>query len=406
MRAIKLFVSNVADSGEQNDYLFEQERITIGRGRDNHLSLPDEKRIVSAKHAEIRVRDDAYQLIDCGSKNFTYLNGERLTSGQPYALQDGDTFRIGDFELRFAVLERAPAGYGETVFDPRLANPFEDHVEQLAETLEQIRETFNREAPNRRKDALREALRGVFGEDEEHHETEVMISRMLGASEELVAENELNERSAVGRRGENRGSSESSVDTPSGTPQLSTTVSDDRIDRLIQALFRAVARLINIPWRFRHEFIGQTIVQSAEAGFLYEGNVDALQNQLLDDSLSDQEFYERLQLLEDALEDLMRHQLAMIEGYKASAQMGSKKLLDVLDPQIVESELSSEKRIYQLLPLLARLKVVKQLQQRCEELRAEDWSVAERRIYRPTFIKAYLARMTSHQHDSSESHRL
>ncbi len=184
----------------------------------------------------------------------------------------------------------------------------------------------------------------------------------------------------------------------SGIPEIGS-----REQRLIQVLLRSAARLIPVPWRFRHEFIGQTIMQEEGAGFLYEDDDEVLRDHLLDASLSDEAYANRLQLLDEALEDLLHHHLAMVEGYKASAQAGSKKLLDILDPRTVETELSADSTLYQWLPVLARLSAVGHLQKRCDELRSEEWSVAERRVYRPAFIKAYLARMTTPRRESSAS---
>jgi len=45
--------------------------------------------------------------------------------------------------------------------------------------------------------------------------------------------------------------------------------------------------------------------------------------------------------------------------------------------------------------VLAQAKAAETITERCETLRQEDWAVVERRIFRPAFIKAYLARMTA-----------
>ena len=47
---------------------------------------------------------------------------------------------------------------------------------------------------------------------------------------------------------------------------------------------------------------------------------------------------------------------------------------------------------------IAKAKALTRMRDQLQELRGEDWSAAERRTYRPAFIKAYLARMTSRRH--------
>ena len=147
------------EEGTPSEHLFNQDRITIGRGSDNDLTLSDPKRIVSTEHAEVRRSGHTYQLVDRGSKNFTYLHDQRLEAGRPYELTDGDTFRIGDFEIEFVLADTedsspAPA---ETVFAAGFSNPFTDPAQSLVESLENIIEAYEQETPQRRDDALQEA---------------------------------------------------------------------------------------------------------------------------------------------------------------------------------------------------------------------------------------------------------
>jgi FHA domain len=54
---------------------------------------------VSRRHAAVIRRDDKLQLIDKGSPNGTFLNGQRLVSNQPRILRDGDEVRLGHLVL-------------------------------------------------------------------------------------------------------------------------------------------------------------------------------------------------------------------------------------------------------------------------------------------------------------------
>lgn len=67
-----------------------RESVTLGRAADCDLVLPE--RQISRYHARVEY-DDGYELRDLGSKNGTFVNGERVR-GQPYRLQDGDEISL------------------------------------------------------------------------------------------------------------------------------------------------------------------------------------------------------------------------------------------------------------------------------------------------------------------------
>lgn len=54
----------------------------------------DAARVVSARHAELRLESGTWRLVDLGSRNGTYLNGKRVTT--PTAVQAGDLIRLGE----------------------------------------------------------------------------------------------------------------------------------------------------------------------------------------------------------------------------------------------------------------------------------------------------------------------
>lgn len=93
------------------------EPITIGRSRDNRLTLTNNQ--VSSRHAEIRpVGGGQYQIVDLGSRNGTTVNGIRLTPNEPRPLAPDDLIGVGGsggVELRFELLADAPA-WGQNQF--------------------------------------------------------------------------------------------------------------------------------------------------------------------------------------------------------------------------------------------------------------------------------------------------
>jgi len=54
---------------------------------------------ISRLHAAVRRGEDTLTLVDLGSINGTYLNGQRLTPNQPRVLRDGDEIRLGKMVL-------------------------------------------------------------------------------------------------------------------------------------------------------------------------------------------------------------------------------------------------------------------------------------------------------------------
>jgi pSer/pThr/pTyr-binding forkhead associated (FHA) protein len=69
----------------------------IGRAEYNDLILPDES--VSTSHAKLQRREGVWVLIDLGSTNGTFVDGERISAETPIA--PGALVRFGDVQLVF-----------------------------------------------------------------------------------------------------------------------------------------------------------------------------------------------------------------------------------------------------------------------------------------------------------------
>jgi DNA-binding response OmpR family regulator len=79
------------------EHLLANEAITIGRGVENDIVVTSRR--VSREHARVERKGRHAILIDLGSTNGTFLNGERVLA--PVELRDGDTVSIGDVVLAF-----------------------------------------------------------------------------------------------------------------------------------------------------------------------------------------------------------------------------------------------------------------------------------------------------------------
>ncbi|KNA89641.1 MULTISPECIES: glycogen accumulation regulator GarA [Gordonia] len=77
-------------------FLLDQPTTSAGRHPDSDIFLDDVT--VSRRHAEFRLGDNEFQVVDVGSLNGTYVNREPVDSA---TLSNGDEVQIGKFRLVF-----------------------------------------------------------------------------------------------------------------------------------------------------------------------------------------------------------------------------------------------------------------------------------------------------------------
>jgi len=88
---IRLRQTKGADSGRELE--LDQDLIRIGRMPDSDVNFDPEVDLdASGRHAEIRSEDGRYILIDTGSRNGTWLNGQRIKHA---ALRINDEIELG-----------------------------------------------------------------------------------------------------------------------------------------------------------------------------------------------------------------------------------------------------------------------------------------------------------------------
>lgn len=97
--------------GSQDTFIFDAgtvEELVIGRFDPDTQTSPQidleqfggTEKGVSRRHATIIRRDGSLNIVDAGSHNGTYLNGQKLVAHQPRILRDGDDIRLGYLVLR------------------------------------------------------------------------------------------------------------------------------------------------------------------------------------------------------------------------------------------------------------------------------------------------------------------
>lgn len=72
--------------------------VTIGRAPENAIALTEDE-FASGRHARVEAQRDGVWILDLGSTNGTWINGERMDGR--HRLRAGDVVRIGGTELRF-----------------------------------------------------------------------------------------------------------------------------------------------------------------------------------------------------------------------------------------------------------------------------------------------------------------
>jgi len=89
----------------------EGDRLTVGRGPSNDLALEADSK-VSRLHAVLERYQSGWAIRDMGSRNGTFVNGERLITER--VLRPGDEVTIGDTRLAYRLDEAPDAALGAT----------------------------------------------------------------------------------------------------------------------------------------------------------------------------------------------------------------------------------------------------------------------------------------------------
>ena len=89
------FISGKYQGGEFP--LVKGREIIVGRSSELDMVLIED--MVSRKHAKIQAQDDEISIVDLGSTNGTFVNGEKV---KQHVLRDADDIAIGNTRFFFA----------------------------------------------------------------------------------------------------------------------------------------------------------------------------------------------------------------------------------------------------------------------------------------------------------------
>ena len=85
---------------------FKQAGGVIGRAEECDWVIPDRKRVLSSRHAEVSYRDGAFYLTDTSSNGIALKDsGASLGKGRPQRIEHGSVYCLGDFEIRARLIQ-------------------------------------------------------------------------------------------------------------------------------------------------------------------------------------------------------------------------------------------------------------------------------------------------------------
>jgi hypothetical protein len=121
----------VGGEGVERMLELREARLQIGRGRENGLVLPGPEKGVSRTHAELRLENGRYVIVDLQSQNGTWVNGRRVERAE---VPLGAEIALGEYRLtlqpdapalspRVSFPEARTAPIGELQMRERLPEP-------------------------------------------------------------------------------------------------------------------------------------------------------------------------------------------------------------------------------------------------------------------------------------------
>ena len=390
---IKLIIKATKDEDTVNvlgkEYSFKDlPKITIGRGAPNDVPLLDSARTVSRNHAQLVEVAGGYALKDLGSKNFSYVNDDKVSVESPKKLTSGDVIRIGEFAIEF--LFAAKKDLDRTVFDPigtldfNVDNPFSEPVQELMSAWKQLTALYDANSLSTKSDYLTHALKQELPAIEQSSVMSAFVNVLPNTSirEQRPAPTPISLEETVNRK-------PPSAEAPVGVAPSPYIHTSDSAGIVLDATLEMLKELIRIPYEFRGEFIGHTMWQDEESTFLYEGDYEVTKKYLLGDN-SETEIRRKLERFKKAAKKVKLHQVGMMEGYMAVVKESLDKVLKEIDPtQIGEKEVQGG-FLNKAFPALASQKVLEVIEEKISSFKLTDWGALEQRMYRPIFIRAYM----------------
>ena len=395
---MKLLITlrKTSDSSFNRKFEFTNYPVKLGRESDNDIVLEDPRKVVSRSHAKIIDSSGLIQVVDLGSANFTYLNGNQLFPNDENALKTGDIIKIGDYELDVTLeqikVESAPQWDDQKTMI--FSNPFVDEVQKISDSILKLSEKYFYDESPLKSEALRmsimQGLDGLLANDVNKVLSEYFASKFLDHSFSSAVKSESPPKIVTEEKPPVKTSTQTSVSETSGKPQIDYSFSS-YFSESVDVLLDTVTKLIQGYLQFRQEFFGVTIYQTIPTGSLKE-----IKEYLFNPDLSAEQQKKRISLIKEETQKLLTHQIGILEGYRTSATEGSQSLLQSLDPDIIERETLSKQSspMDNLIPNAKKVKVLEAIKTNYKKYISDPYHL-EKKYFRPPFIKGYQKRISA-----------
>lgn len=385
-----------SDNSFNRKFEFTQFPVKLGREADNDIVLEDQRKVVSRNHAKIIDTDGLTQIVDLGSANFTYLNGNKLFPNDENALKTGDLIKIGDYELD-VVLEQIMVESAPQWDDQKtmiFSNPFVDEVQKISDSILKLSEKYFYDESPLKGEMLRmsimQGLDGLLSNDVNKVLSEYFASKFLDQNLSSPGKAEPSPKILSEEKPQIKSNTQTSHPSQSAKPQIDYSFSS-YFSESVDILLDTVTKLIQGYLQFRQEFFGVTIYQTIPTGSLKD-----IKEYLFNPDLSAEEQKKRISLIKEETQKLLTHQIGILEGYRTSATEGSQSLLQSLDPEIIERETLSKQTsaMDNLIPNAKKVKILEAIKTNYKKYISDPYHL-EKKYFRPPFIKGYQKRISA-----------
>lgn len=385
-----------SDNSFNRKFEFTQFPVKLGREADNDIVLEDQRKVVSRNHAKIIDTDGLTQIVDLGSANFTYLNGNKLFPNDENALKTGDLIKIGDYELDVVLeqimVENAPQWDDQKTMI--FSNPFVDEVQKISDSILKLSEKYFYDESPLKGEMLRmsimQGLDGLLSNDVNKVLSEYFASKFLDQNLSSPGKTEPSPKILSEEKPQIKSNTQTSHPAQSAKPQIDYSFSS-YFSESVDILLDTVTKLIQGYLQFRQEFFGVTIYQTIPTGSLKD-----IKEYLFNPDLSAEEQKKRISLIKEETQKLLTHQIGILEGYRTSATEGSQSLLQSLDPEIIERETLSKQTsaMDNLIPNAKKVKILEAIKANYKKYISDPYHL-EKKYFRPPFIKGYQKRISA-----------
>ncbi len=396
---MKLLITlrKISDTSFSKQFEFAEFPVKLGRESENEIILEDQRKIISRSHAKIVDTDGLIQVMDLGSANFTYLNGERIFPNDENLLKSGDIIKIGEYEMD-VVLEQTKKDIIPSFDDQKtmfFSSPFDEDMSKISEDIAKLSEKYFYDESPLKSEMLRVSVMQGF-EKLVSSDVSKIISEYFATKflDQNVVHQIKRDLSSVTVPPQEKPKAKQEVRSiyQESIPKSNTDYSfSSHFSETVDIMLETVIKLIQGFLHFRQEFFGVTIYHTIPTGSLKD-----IKDFLFNQEIPAEEQKKRISLIKEETQKLLSHQIGLLEGYRTSVTEGSQSLLQSLDPELIERETASKQTsgLDNLLPYAKKIKTLEAIKQSYKKYISDPYHL-EKKYFRPPFIKGYQKRISA-----------